>query len=386
MTEKLYLEDPYKSEFEADVIKFEKNRVILDKTCFYPTSGGQPCDLGYIDGIRVVDVYKEGEEIIHVLEKDLEKDHVKGIIDWRRRFENMQQHTGQHILSQSFIEICGEDAYSTSLHIGELYNKIDIHGHYTEKEIERVENLANEIVFKNKKVRCYFAEREKIMNKLRKIPEGIDNLRVVEIEDFDLTACGGTHVRNTGEIGLIKIISSMKKGDFTRIEFVCGVKALKDYRKKNYELKRAVDLLNSQDILKEIEKVLEEKKSWIKKIRELEEELSEYEVSELIKNSEKIGEYRLIMRIYNDRDVETLVKKFDSEKVIVFLASRKNNEIVGFSKIKEINIGEIMKEAGKFIGGGGGGSKIMGKAGGKNSERIEDAFEYIKKKVKSLIG
>jgi len=386
MTKKLYLDDPYRKEFKANVMDSKENKVILDQTCFYPTSGGQPCDLGYLNGVKVLDVYKEGDEIVHLLENQIEEKYVKGIIDWGRRFENMQQHTGQHILSQSFVIFFGKKAYSTSLHIGESHNKIDIFGEYTKKDIETVENLANDIVFENRKVKCYFAEREEIKDRLRKIPEGIKKLRIVEIEDFDLTACGGTHLLNTGEIGLIKITDFIKKGEFTRLEFVCGLKALKDYRCRNHEFKKAVNLLNSQNISEEIEKIQNERKDLIKKIRHLEENLSDYEVSKMIKNSEKIGKYKLIMKVYKDRDIESLIKKFDQENIIVFLANKKNSYIMGFSRIKEINMGKIMRNIGKFIDGGGGGNENLGKAGGKNSEGIEEAFNFLRKEFKKIIS
>jgi len=386
MTKKLYLDDPYRKEFEANVMDSKENKVILDQTCFYPTSGGQPCDLGYLNGVKVLDVYKEGDEIVHLLENQIEEKYVKGIIDWGRRFENMQQHTGQHILSQSFVIFFDKKAYSTSLHIGESHNKIDIFGEYTKKDIETVENLANDIVFENRKVKCYFAEREEIKDRLRKIPEGIKKLRIVEIEDFDLTACGGTHLLNTGEIGLIKITDFIKKREFTRLEFVCGLKALKDYRCRNHEFKKAVNLLNSQNISEEIEKVQNERKDLIKKIRHLEENLSDYEVSEMIKNSEKIGKYKLIMKAYKDRDIGSLIKKFDQEDIIVLLANKKNSYIMGFSRIKEINMGKIMRNIGKFIDGGGGGNENLGKAGGKNSEGIEEAFDFLRKEFKKIIS
>ncbi|MCK4310200.1 MAG: hypothetical protein KAV80_01970, partial [Methanomicrobia archaeon] len=328
--------------------------------------------------------YKDGSEIVHVLENKIEEKDVKGIIDWERRFENMQQHTGQHILSQSFVILFGKKADSTSLHISNDHNTIDIFGKYTKKDIEMVENLADDIVFQNRKIKCYFAEREEIKDKLRKIPEGIKMLRVVEIEDFDLTACGGTHLRDTGEIGLIKITDFIKKGEFTRLEFVCGLKALKDYRNRNYDYKKAVNLLNSQNISEEIEKLQNERRDLIKKIRYLEKSVFDYEVSEMIKSSEKIGKYKLIMKIYEDRDIESLIKEFDQENITVFLADKKNARVMGFSKIKEINIGKIMRDVGKFIDGGGGGNEDLGKAGGKNLQGIEEAFMFIKEEIKKI--
>ncbi|MEA1994305.1 MAG: DHHA1 domain-containing protein [Euryarchaeota archaeon] len=384
MTKKLYLDDSYKTEFEAEVISSEGKNVILDQTCFYPEVGGQPSDHGYLNGINVLNVRKEEEDIVHILEKPIDADRVKGEIDWHRRFENMQQHTGQHILSRTFIDLFGESAYSTSLHMGKNHNTIDIFGKYTKKDIKRVETLANNIIFENRKVKCYFTEREEIKNGLRKRPEGIKRLRIVEINNFDLTACGGTHLHTTGETGMIKIIDFRKKGEFTRVEFVCGIKALRDYRKRNDRLKKAVDLLNSQDIAEGIRNLQNKEKKLQKKIRDLKNTLSTYEADELIKKAEEISGYTVIIKIYDDKDIEPLIKSFDQDDLVVFLADRKNTLVMGFSRIEAINIGEILGEIGSFVEGGGGGSETIGKAGGSNPDGIEEAFEFIKEKIKKI--
>ncbi len=384
MTKKLYMTDPYRKEFEAKVISSNEDEVILDQTCFYPLSGGQPADRGYLNGKKVLDAYKDGEDIVHVVEGNIEETKVKGTIDWQRRFEHMQQHTGQHILSRSFIELFGENARSTSLHIGESHNTIDVVGEYTAEDIERVENLSNTVVFENRKVHTYTAPRDDIAERLRKVPEGIAQLRVVEIDNFDLTACGGTHLHTTGETGIIKITNFRKKGEFTRVEFVCGWRALRDYSNRLHTFKEAVNLLNSTAIAEEIKKILEERESLKKELREKEEKLTTYEIPEIIQNAEKVGDYKLIMEIYEDRDIENLIKKFDRENLIVFLADRKTNMVAGFSKVETIDIGEVMKKIGGFLEGGGGGSEHMGKAGGTNPDGIDKAFRFIKEKMKEI--
>jgi alanyl-tRNA synthetase len=384
MTKKLYLDDPYKTTFEADVVSSEGKKIVLDQTCFYPTSGGQPCDCGYLNGKKILDVYKDGGEIVHVIEESIEEKKVTGTVDWQRRFEHMQQHTGQHILSRSFIDCFGERAYSTSLHIGSDHNTIDIFGNYTEDDTERVEILANTVIHENRKIRTYVAEREEIAEHLRKVPDGIQRLRVVEIEGFDLTACGGTHLHRTGEVGMIKITETKKKGEFTRVVFVCGMRALREYIQKNRQVNRAVDLLDSPHIIRELEKLKKQETDLQKKIREVEEIVSVYEVDEMIKRAENMGKYKAIMKIYESQDIEKLIKAFDQDNIIVFLADRSTTRIMGFSRVESLHIGTLMKEIGVFIGGGGGGSENFGKAGGKNPEGIEEAFTYIKEKIKNI--
>ncbi|GAI24926.1 unnamed protein product, partial [marine sediment metagenome] len=241
MTKRLYYEDSYLKEFRAKVLKKIKidNRlaVVLDETAFYPTSGGQPYDKGVIQDVPVVEVVEEGDEIIHILKEELKEkinSEVVGKIDWKRRFDHMQQHLGQHILSGALMKLWGVE--TVSFHLGEEVCTLDIAKEkLTEEEAKKAEECTNEIIFDNRPVKCYFVEGEEELERsnLRKVPEKTGKIRIIEVEDFDLSACGGTHCQATGEVGMIKITKWEKRGEKIRLEFICGRRAWKDYFWKN---------------------------------------------------------------------------------------------------------------------------------------------------------
>lgn len=219
MTERLYQRDSYVTEFDALVVNKQpmgkQIGLILDHTYFYPTAGGQQSDRGTIDNKIIIDVKEEGNEIIHVVEEEPSCERVHCNVDWCRRFSFMQQHTGQHILSQCFVEL--EDAPTLSAHMGEIRNTIDLGIAGLNWDIlNKVEKYANEIVMKMLPVNIHFYESiQECPFQLRKQPVVERKMRVVEISTFDANACGGTHCRNTGEVGVIKVLSYEKyKGGY----------------------------------------------------------------------------------------------------------------------------------------------------------------------------
>jgi len=235
ITERLYYADCYLREFQARVIRTSSEaggvRVFLDRTAFYPESGGQPADQGTLAGIAVLDVVEEGEEVAHVLTESPSTEVVQGIIDWRRRFDHMQQHTGQHVLSAAFEKAGG---YKTvSFHLGTETSTIDLDSDRVgAKQIEETEELANKIVFENRPVQISFRpSAEANQMDLRKPAFREGDIRVVEVEGFDLSACGGTHVIQTGAIGLISIRKVDTSKGLTRVAFVCGGRALRRARR-----------------------------------------------------------------------------------------------------------------------------------------------------------
>ncbi len=240
MALRAYYDDAYTHEFTAMIVERlsvgDRPAVVLDSTYFYPTGGGQPHDTGRIGGMQVVDVQvrKADQAVVHVLAGVVESDRVACVIDWARRFDHMQQHTGQHVLSQAFEQTA--EAHTVGFHLSPDSLTIDLDRQdMQDRHFTAAEDLANAIVFADRPVRARLIaldDPEMIGVRMRGIPEdrATDGLRVVEIEGFDRTACGGTHVAHTGEIGLIKIVRVEKKGDKTRIEFRCGGRALADYR------------------------------------------------------------------------------------------------------------------------------------------------------------
>ena len=234
MTERLYYHDPYLREFEATVLETTSHEgkiaIVLDRTAFYPTSGGQPFDVGTLSGARVLDVVDADDgRILHVVDRAPGGAAVKGAIDWPRRFDHMQQHTGQHVLSAAFDRLL--KARTESFHLGADYSTIDLARELSPSEIARGEDEANRVVWEDRPVAIRFAGPDEIANlPLRKEPKREGTLRLIDVQDFDLSACGGTHVARTGAIGTIVIAATERFRGGSRVTFLCGGRALAGYR------------------------------------------------------------------------------------------------------------------------------------------------------------
>jgi alanyl-tRNA synthetase len=234
MTERLYYHDSYLRQFDADIVERTthdgKTAVVLDRTAFYPTSGGQPFDQGTLSGASVVDVVDADDgRILHVVDRAPEGARVTGAIDWARRFDHMQQHTGQHVLSAAFDRLLG--TRTESFHLGAEYSTIDLGRELSPAEIAHGEDEANRIVWEDRPVAVRFAGPDEIASlPLRKEPKRAGTLRLVDVQDFDLSACGGTHVIRTGAIGIIAVAAIERFRGGSRVTFLCGGRALAGYR------------------------------------------------------------------------------------------------------------------------------------------------------------
>jgi alanyl-tRNA synthetase len=231
MTVRLYYTDPYLAEFTATVISVEDRRVYLDRSAFYPTSGGQPFDTGEIAGAAVVDVIDEDTRIAHLLAEPpvvTAGAPVAGRIDWNRRFDHMQQHTGQHLLSALFEELFGHR--TVSVHFGAVYSTLDLDAESVPRdEVVRVEGHANAVVLEHRPVNVTFEDAATATG-LRKPPDRAGEIRIVTIDGLDRSACGGTHVRDTGAIGPVFVRRIEKHKKMSRVEFLCGNRALAQAR------------------------------------------------------------------------------------------------------------------------------------------------------------
>ena len=238
MTERLYYSDAYLRTFTARVIAAEPRRVILDRTAFYPTSGGQPHDTGTLAGVPVADVIDGGQTVIHMLaeggavETPPPGSDVQGAVDWDRRFDHMQQHTAQHVLSAVFARVLG--AETVSVHLGGS-STIDLAAAaLSAEDARRVEDEANQIVFDNRPVTVRFVDEDEVAALgLRRPAKRTGMIRVVEVAGCDRSACGGTHVRGTGEIGPLLLRHWERSRGHLRVEFLSGWRALADYRWKH---------------------------------------------------------------------------------------------------------------------------------------------------------
>ena len=366
MTKKLYFEDAYLKEFSARIQErlFQEGRpaVVLDQTGFYPESGGQPADRGTLDGAGVIHVFEDGERIVHLLDRELAgKEEVRGVLDWDRRFDHMQQHTGQHVLSQCFVEVRGGE--TRSFHLGDGVSTLEIGiGEISEIDLDKVETRANEIVFSDREVRTYFVPPERIGSvPLRKPPKKEGTIRVVEVDGFDYSACGGTHCRRTGEIGLIKIIRWDKIRNNLRFEFLCGRRAWRDYRDKNrtlQEISRKFSV-HERDAAPAIERTIQESKQSKKKLRELQEALAGFEAREIIER--ETGP--LIQRVWTDKPAEEvkllalhIVRQAERAVLFAVRGAERDHFIFACSGTMPFNLRELVPlvmERAKGKGGGG---------------------------------
>jgi len=308
-TEKLYHEDSGRIDFEARVVERRlvagRPAVVLDRTCFYPESGGQPWDLGRLGGVPVVQVVDEDGAIVHVLEREAPGEVLRGQVDWDRRFDHMQQHSGQHVLSQAFLEEAGGE--TRSFHLGPEVSTLEIGLASAEDAlIDRVERKANAAVFADLEVRTYFVPAERIGEiPLRRPPKVSGPIRVVEVAGFDFSACGGTHVRRSGEIGLIKILSGERIRGNLRFTFVCGGRALAACQVRARIVRDLAGrfAVAPADLPAHVEKLAAEVKALKKSLRVLEEAAAERDAADL---AAAAGGERVLVRVFEDRGPEAV--------------------------------------------------------------------------------
>ncbi len=395
-TKRLYFDDPYQAEFEAKVVQRETHDgrpvLVLDQTCFYPESGGQPSDKGTINGVKVIGVWEERERIFHLLEEDVSEQEIKGKIDWPTRFDYMQQHSGQHILSQSFYELL--EGETLSFHLGDESSTVEIGvGEIHEEDLEKVEKRANEIVFQDREIKVYFVPEEKIKDiPLRKPPQKKGLIRVVEVAGFDYSACGGTHCRRTGEIGIVKILRSERIRNNLRFDFLCGHRALQDYRLKDRILRQLAGqfTVSEQEVLSSVEKVVSDSKSQKKKLKKMQQKIALYEAQEIInKTKEKIIKDILVEKTVEEAKFLALSIIRRGELVVLYALKReeRGHLILAASENLSLDLRELVPLLSPLIKGKGGGSPSLVEMAGEEVENLEPAldkaYEFVKQKLKN---
>jgi alanyl-tRNA synthetase len=381
MTERLYYHDSFLYDFDASVVKSfardGRHAVVLDRTAFYPTSGGQVHDVGKLtaDGqqIAVTEVADEEDgRILHFASAPLAAGTpVHGVVDSARRIDHVQQHSGQHVLSAAFIQLFNMP--TVSFHMGEESCTIDLETPgLSAAQAQKAERLANEVIAEDRRVSIRFVPLEEARQLgLRKLPpKQTGDLRLIDITDFDLTACGGTHVRATGQIGsiLLRKIEKVKQG--VRVEFVCGLRAVNTARRDYTALTEAASLYSSHiyDVPEQVRKSLAESKAAGKAQHKLLEELAAFSAERLLGQSS--GSPQVITEFFPDRDaifIKLLAQKLTAGKsaVIALLASGSGQPTLVFAQTpgQKSNMGQLMKEAMAQLGGRGGGSADMAQGG-----------------------
>jgi len=387
-TERLYYTDCYLREFEARVFRSEPApngfKVYLDRTAFYPTSGGQPTDSGTIAGIQVLEAIDEGDEIAHLLRQAPEAEGVRGKIDWARRFDHMQQHTGQHILSAAFERI-GE--YKTvSFHLGENSSSIDLDSdRLGSRQLEEAEEAANQVVFENRAVRTSFQPAgEASRLELRKPTSREGEVRLVEVEGFDLSACGGTHVSRTGAVGLILVRKVERMKGLTRVEFMCGGRAHRQARRDFRVLSEAARLFSAAlDRVPElIAKQSQELREGIRGREKLLERLAEYQARELWQAAPVIDGRRIVCQVLlaeESAQAKMLAHAMAKLPLAVALLGVKGKPTALFfaqTSGGPSEMGSILKQTVTKFGGKGGGGRDFAQGGGLEESRLEEALAY----------
>lgn len=396
--EKLFYIDSYIKNFTAEIEEVkevdDKFHVLLNKTAFFPGGGGQYCDLGIIDNINVLDVYEENDKIYHVLEKKPNRIHkVKCEIDWDRREYGMQHHFGQHIISACFNN--EYKAKTVGFHLGKDFSTVDIEGFFKEEDILKIEKMCNEIIREN--ITVEFLNITKKEAKKLKIKEDLsklgDNIRVVKIDDIDMNLCCGVHMKNTLDLRVIKIKKFEKYKKATRIEFLCGTKAIEEMLKRENYLNKICKLLssNEEDAYKIIENLNNKLNEVNKENRRLEEIISNYEVKEMIESAEKINNMNVIVKVYENKTMNYMNKianKIIEKENNIGLFALKNDDRLNLlfacsKNLERMDMNILLKDSIKLIDGKGGGSKVLAQGGGKNNSNLDSLFDYVKIKIKS---
>jgi alanyl-tRNA synthetase len=382
MTERLYYHDSFLYEFDAQVVEAlrlnDKQAIVLDRTAFYPTSGGQVHDTGklLVGGGREVSVTEvaddEAARVVHLVSEPLEiGTAVHGAIDAARRRDHMQQHSGQHVLSAAFVRLFNMP--TVSFHMGVESCTIDLESAgVSPRQVDQAERLANEIVLEDRPTRIRFVSLDEARQLgVRKLPpKQTGELRLIDIQDFDLTACGGTHVRSTGQIGaiLLRKIEKVKQG--VRVEFVCGLRAVATAGKDYATLTEAAGIYSAHiyDLPQQVRKSLEESKAAGKAQHKLLEELAELQAERLL--AQTTGSPRIVVKTFPDRDatfIKLVAQKLTANQtdVIALLASYAGQAALVFAQTpgQKSNMGHLMKEAMTQLGGRGGGTADMAQGG-----------------------
>jgi alanyl-tRNA synthetase len=404
MTDRLYYHDSFLHEFEGEVIDVvpaaeinARHGVYLDRTAFYPTSGGQVHDTGWLSPVagdsqpsklRVTEVAEtEDGRVVHYIEADKPPERgtrIRGLIDAARRRDHMQQHSGQHVLSAAFVRLF--NIPTVSFHMGEHSCSIDLDTPTLNGgQAEEAEALSNQIVQENRPVEIKFVTQEAAQDLgLRKAPRvDKDELRLIDIRDFDLSACGGTHVHNTGQIGSILLRKAERARQGWRVEFVCGQRAVATARRDYITLTEAAALFSGHiwDVPQQVRKSLEEVRASQKTSEHLLEEVAEMQAARLLAETLSANGWKLVVRVYCDRDlafIRLLAQKLTrlESNVVALLAASSEPVSLVFAQSKGLpfDMGALLKETVAKLGGRGGGSKDMAQGGAPNPDGLDAAL------------
>ncbi|PJN61234.1 hypothetical protein PAEAM_24080 [Paenibacillus sp. GM1FR] len=386
MTQKIYYDSAYTREWHTTITgrvdKEDGVYVTLAETAFYPHGGGQPCDLGQIGGIAVLDVNIEDGDVWHKLERTPEETEVHCEIDWERRFDHIQQHTGQHLLSAITLKLT--EAMTLSFHLGTEYDTIDVAAaELGANQLTAIEQEVNRQIYRNARINTSWVTAEEAAQlPLVKQPTVTEDIRIVEIEDVEYNACGGTHVSATGEIGIIKLLKTEKVKGGTRIYFKCGTRALNEFTATQNVLNSImVKLKTSKDeLLERIEKMELEQKQLQTELNAVKTTNDAYYAEELLAARQGL----VIAQVFEDKslkDMQSLATKLtaDHEGLVLFASISEAKVVLAQNgQPPEWACGPFFKGNLGAYQGKGGGSEKMAQAGFASSEDALAFYEFTK--------
>lgn len=384
-TERLYYADPYLRRFSGRVIaraiRQGRPAVALDQSVFYPEGGGQPADTGALNGIAVVDVQVDGDLVWHSLAEDLAGESVEGAIDWARRFDHMQQHLGQHLLSAGFEQ---EFAMRTvSFHLGATAATIDLQASaLDDSQAMAVETLVNAVVWEDRPVLARFVTNGELAQlPLRKPPTVDGAVRVVSVPDFDHSACGGTHPRSTGGVGMVHIRRWERRGDTIRVEFVCGGRALRDLRWKNATLGRMAAAMSCapDELAPLLTRLRAAEERARKELGAAREQLRGLEARELAARAEHVGAIPVVRQVIEGsvEDGRGLARAIADAGALALIGvtGAKTQLIIAADARLAVDCAALLRVALAVVGGRGGGTATLAQGGVADAAILPDVME-----------
>lgn len=393
MTERLYFQDAYRTDFTATVLAQSsvdgRPALLLDRTCFYPAAGGQPHDTGILAGAPVVEVSADGDNILHILAAPVavaDGAIVSGAIDWERRYDHMQQHTGQHLLSQVFIRLYGYE--TVAVHIGAGEATLDLAADVRSEEVAAAEAVANQLAYTALPVKTYFVDDAAITTlPVRRPPKVSGLVRIVEIDGYDYSACGGTHLHTTAEVTPLKIVRQERRRGQTRITFKCGLRAWRDYAEKHAMLVTIAGVF-STDIAATpglVQRALEQTRDLQRQVAELEEQLVLAEVDGLLAAAPQVAGRRVVIQHYPDRSVDALkttaAQLRGQAQTVALLATTGGGKLTAIfarSDDVDLHMGNLLRDTLRAFGGGGGGRPEFAQGGGIDPAQAQALLDHAR--------
>ncbi len=387
MTERLYFDDPYLRQFAARVneqgMYAGQPAVVLDRSAFYPEGGGQPGDRGHLNGVQVVDTQAdEHDRVWHVLAAPLADNEVQGEIDWTRRFDFMQQHHGQHLLSAAAEELL--DARTIAVHLGEDVCTVDLQiASLTAEQVAQLEQQTNAMIWANALVSARFVTPEELANlALRKPPQAYERIRIVSAGAFDHSPCGGTHPQQTGEVGSVVLRRWERYKGGARVEFVCGGRAILDYRRKAETLAALAAGMGvgQPELVTAVERLRSVEERGRKRLEQAETRLLGYDAQELVVAAERINDVPVVVQRYDDRTLDQLrllARQIAELGGVALLGLKLDKAQLVFTRAASLSfdMGALLRSASVIVGGRGGGKPDAAQGGGPDVERLDEALQ-----------